>query len=184
MSYTATSAMLGDIETAAARAAMEQTLSRLLAQNGPALSRLASSFTNSASDRDDLLQEIAMAIWQALPAFRGECSERTFLFRIAHNRAVSFLARDLSRRHAADENIDVTDPGPDPEAGLLREQQGERLARAVHRLPILYRQVVMLILEGMDYGETAQILGITESNVGARLNRARQMLRKMIEGRK
>ena len=63
----------------------------------------------------------------------------------------------------------------------MREQQGERLRRAVHALPLLYRQVVTLMLEGMDYSEIAQVLGLSESNVGARLSRARQMLRESME---
>ncbi|RYG68068.1 hypothetical protein EON77_15875, partial [bacterium] len=55
----------------------------LLAANRPALARLAASYATSPADRDDLLQEIAMGLWLALPTFRAECSERTFLFRIA-----------------------------------------------------------------------------------------------------
>ena len=77
--------------------------------------------------------------------------------------------------------VEVADRAPNPEAGLDRDQQGERLRRAVQRLPLTYRQVVILMLEGMDYGEIAQVLGISESNVGARLTRARQMLREFME---
>lgn len=164
---------------AAERVERERTFDRLLAENGAALSRLAASYTNTAADRDDLAQEIALAIWRALPHFRGECSERTFLFRIAHNRAVTHLTR--RRPHAGVEVGDVPDSALNPEAGLAREQQGERLRRAVRALPLLYRQVVTLMLEGMEYGEMAQVLGISESNVGARLSRARQMLRQSME---
>ena len=163
----------------AARAELERQFDKLLAENGPAISRLAASYTNTPADRDDLVQEIALAIWRGLAQFRGECSERTFLFRIAHNRAVTYLVR--RRPQPSAEMVDVPDSAPTPEAGLAREQQGERLRRAVHALPLLYRQVVTLMLEGMDYGEIAQVLGISESNVGARLSRARQMLREALE---
>lgn len=74
------------------RAADELDFERILAEHLPAVSRLARSFTNSESDRQDLLQEIAIALWKALAHFRGECSERTFLFRIAHNRAADWLS--------------------------------------------------------------------------------------------
>jgi RNA polymerase sigma factor (sigma-70 family) len=163
----------------APRAELERQFDRLLAENGAAISRLAASYTNSAADRDDLVQEIALSIWRGLPQFRGECSERTFIFRIAHNRAVTHLVR--RRPQGTAEMVDVPDSAPTPEAGLAREQQGERLRRAVHALPLLYRQVVTLMLEGIDYGEIAQVLGISESNVGARLSRARQMLRQALE---
>src|SRR5215510_12930513 len=72
-----------------ARAALEQRFHDLLSGNGGALSRLAASYTNNPSDRDDLFQDIALAIWKALPGFRGESSERTFIFRIAHGVADS-----------------------------------------------------------------------------------------------
>jgi len=158
---------------------LERTFDRLLAENGPALTRLAASYTNTPADRDDLVQEIALSIWRGLPQFRGECSERTFIFRIAHNRAVTHVTR--RRPQTAAEEIDIPDSAPNPEAGFAREQQSERLRRAVHALPLLYRQVVTLMLEGLDYGEIAQVLGLSESNVGARLSRARQMLRESME---
>ncbi|HEY6372643.1 MAG TPA: hypothetical protein VIX37_18840 [Candidatus Sulfotelmatobacter sp.] len=53
------------------RAILEQHFERILAANGPALSRLAASYTNTVRDRDDLLQEIAFAVWQALPPVSG-----------------------------------------------------------------------------------------------------------------
>jgi len=168
----------GDL-AAVERAEPEQRFERLLAENGPALARLAASYTNTAADRDDLVQEIALSIWRALPHFRGECSERTFLFRIAHNRAVTHVTR--RRPQATVDAVDVPDPALNPEAGLAREQQGERLRNAVRALPLLYRQVVTLMLEGMEYREMAEVLGTSESNVGARLSRARQMLRERLE---
>ena len=164
-----------------AREELERLFDRLLAENGAALSRLAASYTNSAADRDDLVQDIALAVWRALPHFRGECSERTFTFRIAHNRAVTYLTRRRAQRTEAADGMEVADTAPDPEAGLARNQQGARLRRAVHGLPLLYRQVVTMMLEGMEYDEMAQVLGISESNVGARLSRARQMLRESME---
>lgn len=125
-----------------------------------------------------------MALWQALPRFRGECSERTFLFRIAHNRAIAHLAKNRAQPEQPDTEMEITDSRLDPETGLAQEQQGRRLQDAVQRLPVIYRQVITLLLEGMGYGEIAAILGIEESNVGVRLNRARQMLRKILEDRK
>jgi RNA polymerase sigma-70 factor (ECF subfamily) len=98
----------------------QENFERLLTANAPALGRLAASYTHTAGDRDDLLQEIALAIWQALPRFRGECSERTFLFRIAHNRGIARVARTRAHSALSDESIEAADPGPNPEAELSR----------------------------------------------------------------
>jgi RNA polymerase sigma factor (sigma-70 family) len=159
---------------------LEHHFDRLIAANGPALTRLAASYTNTASDRDDLLQEIAIALWQALPRFRGESSERTFLFRIAHNRAITHLSQSRAAPVSSD-GAEVQDTAPDPEAGLVRQQRVDRLRHAIHQLPLVYRQAITLSLEGLGYGEIADVLGISESNVGARLTRARQMLREALE---
>jgi RNA polymerase sigma-70 factor (ECF subfamily) len=165
-----------------ARAAAEARFRSLIDANGPALARLAASYTRSTSDRDDLLQDIAMALWRALPKFRGECSERTFLFRIAHNRCVAHLSQRRSTVALDDVSIDPADPRPGADVQLSHEQQAERLVEAIRRLPLIYRQAITLSLEGLAYKEIGQVLGIAESNVGVRLNRARQLLRSMMEG--
>jgi RNA polymerase sigma-70 factor (ECF subfamily) len=162
------------------RTSLEQHFSRLITADGPALTRLAASYTNTSSDRDDLLQEIALALWRALPQFRGECSERTFLFRIAHNRAIAYLARHRARP-SVNEDIDIIDPAPNPEAGLAQEQRAARLNTAIRQLPLASKQVITLSLEGLGYGEIAEVLGISGNNVGVRLTRARQLLRELLE---
>lgn len=163
------------------RADLERRFQDLLKSYGPSLGRLAASYTRGAAERDDLVQDIALAIWSALPRFRGECSERTFLFRIAHNRAISSLAHRRVPMVDADSDIDVADTRPNPERAFSAEQQGRRLLSAVRQLPLAYAQVVTLTLEGMGYAEIADVLGITETNVGARLTRARQMLRTLLK---
>jgi RNA polymerase sigma factor (sigma-70 family) len=155
----------------------DRELDRLLDTDGAALRRLARAYTQVPADAEDLFQEIVIAIWRALPMFRGEASERTFIFRIAHNRAISYAAR-RRRAPAAVEVVDEPrDNRPDPERQLRSSERGERLLRGIRRLPFIYRQVIMLTLEDMSYAEIANVMGISESNVGVRLNRARQMLR-------
>jgi RNA polymerase sigma factor (sigma-70 family) len=154
----------------------------LLAVHGPALGRLAASYAGGAAEREDLLQEIVFAIWQALPRFRGECSERTFVFRIAHNRAISFVGRRRLPLVDGNEELEVSTAALDPERALSIEQEGQRLLDAIRRLPLPYAQVVTLTLEEMTYAEIGEVLGISETNVGARLTRARDMLRTLLRG--
>ncbi|HYP08418.1 MAG TPA: sigma-70 family RNA polymerase sigma factor [Bryobacteraceae bacterium] len=159
----------------------EVLFERLLKVNRQALRRLAASYARVASDQDDLLQEIAIALWRALPKFRGECSERAFLFRIAHNRCMSYVVKRRSTIGLLDTQVDPEDPRCNVEAQLSREHERGRLARAIQQLPLIYREVVLLMLEGLDYREISEVVGISESNVGARLNRARQQLKKAMD---
>ena len=165
------------------REVLEEQFGRLLGGNRAALSRLAASYTRSAGDRDDLLQEIAMALWRALPSFRGDCSERTFVFRIAHNRCITHLSKRRVTVSLEENEIDVEDPSATAEAALAEEQERQRLLAAIRELPAIHREVLVLALEGMEYREIADVVGISESNVGVRLNRARERLKKLLEDR-
>ena len=159
-----------------------QRFHALIERNGPSLLRLASAYTTTASDRDDLFQDIALSIWQALPGFRGESSERTFIYRVAQNRAIAHLARQRPQRQTElVEEQAVYDPRPDPEQQLAREQQRDRLMHAIRRLPAEYRRVIVLVLEGLSHTEVAEVLGLQANNVAVRVNRAKQMLRDLLK---
>lgn len=160
--------------------ARERRFLALLNANLPALGRLAGSYVRSSAEREDLLQDIALALWQALPRFRGESSERTFLFRIAHNHCIDHITRRRPMASLHELELDPPDGSIPIETRLTGEQDSARLMNAVRQLPLIQRQVVVLALEDMDYAEIAQVLGITENNVGVRLNRARATLRKLM----
>jgi RNA polymerase sigma factor (sigma-70 family) len=164
----------------------EQRFDRILRLYGPALSRLAYGYEKVAGPRDELVQEIALAIWQALPHFRGECSERTFVYRIAHNRGLTHVCK---RRPESDPLEDLppsrepVDPRPHPEEQVSIANQRDRLRAAIQHLPLVYRQVIMLMLEDLSHAEIADVLGITETNVAVRLNRARTTLKELLKER-
>jgi RNA polymerase sigma factor (sigma-70 family) len=154
---------------------------RLLHEHGRALRRLASSYERDPSKQQDLVQDIWLAVWQALPGFRGDCAERTFVFRIAHNRAVSHI--DYSQRRRAeplDDDARIAAPESNPEQALSEQQRYERLHAAVRDLPLAMRQVVVLTLEGLSNADVADIIGITENNVAVRLTRARAALTRVL----
>ena len=149
---------------------------RVVAAYGPALRRLAASWERDAAAREDLLQEILLALWRALPAFRGDCSERAFVFRVASNRALTHRFRRREPEESLDAAADVADPRPSPDAEAAAAQKLARLMRALHALPPATRQVLTLALEGLSRAEIAEVLGITDNNAGVRLLRARRAL--------
>lgn len=162
------------------RRTLEHKFDVLLAENHAALSRLAASYARPG-DREDLLQEIAIALWRALPRFRGECSERTFVFRVAHNRCITHISKRRATASLDDVEIEPEDPSPATDATIAADQERDRLLRAIQRLPVIYREVIVLMLEELDYDEIADVVGISESNVGVRLNRARRQLKTLFE---
>ena len=76
--------------------------------------------------------------------------------------------------------LDPADDTRPIEMSLGQAQDSARLLQAVQRLPLIQRQVIVLALEDMDYQEIASVLGISETNVGVRLNRARTTLKRLM----
>jgi len=158
----------------------DAALERIIREQGELLDRVAWGYVGNAHDHDDLMQDILLALWRALPRFRGDSSERTFVLRVAHNRGISFsIAR---RRHATQlTDLDqISDPSPLAEEQMIVEQRRLGLFDAIRRLPEHQRQTVMLHLEGLSQREIAQVQGISETNVGVRLTRARKSLRVLL----
>lgn len=159
----------------------EERFNRILREYGPPLMRLVASYEGNVSEREDLFQEICLAIWQALPRFRNECSERTFVFRISHNRGLSHRWRRKPRMADLQDAEAVADPMANPEVDAYRAQRYRRLMAAVRCLPDIQHQVIVLSLEGLANREVAEVLGTTENNVAVRLTRARKALRTLLE---
>jgi RNA polymerase sigma-70 factor (ECF subfamily) len=125
------------------------------------------------------------ALWKALPKFRGDSSERTFVYRVAHNTAIRFVSsqhRRSGREHAVFENEADPASSDNPELDAIRNQQWEALWRAVRELPVIDRQVVLLRLEGLSMTEIAQVSGFTEGAVTMRLLRVRRQLSEKLNG--
>jgi RNA polymerase sigma-70 factor (ECF subfamily) len=162
----------------------QSSFDAIVRAHGDALSRLAWGYTDTAADHDDLLQDILVAIWRALPSFRGESSARTFVFRIARNRGVTFVAR--RRTHEALDRdaaiAAIADPTPGPDEALDRAGELARIAAAVRTLPPTQREAVLLRLEGCSIQEIAAVQNVSENNVSVRLARARERLRELLGG--
>ncbi len=159
-------------------------VTRILQENARSLDRLVASYSRSEADRADLLQDVALALWTALPAFRGDCSERTFLLRVAHNRALTFLSKRGPRTEDLDhhEGSVTASTGRSPAMAYERRERESALLASIRALPVSHRQVMTLLLEGLSHREIAAVLGTTENNVAVRANRARAAMRVLMEG--
>lgn len=158
-------------------------LERVLEEYEDALRRMARAYAGEGAGVDDLLQEIAIALWDALPTFRGGCSERTFVFRVARNRAITYRYRNRRSAVPIDAAHDVVDPSPRADEATEQDAQRAELMRHVQRLPETLRAVVVLRLEGLSDAEIGDVLGISVGNVAVRLTRARATLRSAMTDR-
>ena len=149
----------------------------MLDKHAASLRRLCSAYRRESADQQDLFQEIAVALWRALPRFRGEASERTWLYRIAHNVALTDFAR-LQRRRGREYQL-TEDPPAIPAADSRRAE----LLDAVRRLEPVERELALLYLEGLSTREIGDVVGITEGNAAVRPTRLRHRLSEMLRPR-
>ncbi|MDN8644890.1 sigma-70 family RNA polymerase sigma factor [Stenotrophomonas indicatrix] len=157
-------------------------IATVLQAHWPMLARMAGSYAADRAHRDDLLQEISIALWQALPRWRGEEGTlRAFIARVAHNRAMDALAGER-RHHSSALHEHLPDPDADPVHHTANAQRHDGLLQAVRQLPLGLRQVVMLGLEGFTQREIGQALALEENTVAQRLSRARRQLRERMGG--
>lgn len=151
-------------------------------QHAPLIRRIARSYESNPARAEELVQEIHVALWQALPRFRGEASLRTFVARIAHNRSISHVAREARepRSVALDETLHAADPTPEQQ--VTRQDLKTKLEAAVQRLPVSLKVAATLALEGFTPEEVAEVLGIGVSAASVRLHRAKEQLKDMMKG--
>lgn len=143
---------------------------------GAALGRLARSYEADPDKQRDLLQDIHFAIWRSLAVFSGQCSLRTWIYRVAHNVAASHLLKNRRERTlrsladfelAADANEDAT---------VDRQITLERLYGLIQHLKPVDREVILLYLENLDAASIGEVTGISAANVATRIHRIKKVL--------
>jgi RNA polymerase sigma-70 factor (ECF subfamily) len=155
-------------------------IERIISDYGSGLARVAASYEADRMLQEDLLQEILLAIHRALPSLEKETSLAPFVFRIAHNRSVTHVMKQAGERRRSE--LHEPEPEPDtPEQSMIAGERSRRVTAAIRRLPLPYRQVMTLLLEELSYAEIAEALGLSLSNVGVRVNRAKAQLKAMLE---
>ena len=161
--------------------AMAPPFDSIVADFGPLISRIASSYEADPSLREDLTQQIFLAVWQAMPTWRAESSLKTFIARVAQNRSISFVTKQVRQGPVAELPERIEAEAPNPEEQVIKINEREMLMEATRRLPLPQRQVIILVLEGFTYPEISQMLEIPPNALALRLSRAKAALKSMLE---
>lgn len=146
--------------------------------------KVARAFAPIEADLQDLIQEILLQMWCSLPRFEGKAKASTWIYRVALNTALAWRRKETKHHATQTPLIDIEAlPGSEAESAqrLDREEQVSRLYDAIHQLPKVDAALVLLYLEDLSYREMAEVLGLSESNVGVRLNRARKALAELMK---
>jgi RNA polymerase sigma-70 factor (ECF subfamily) len=151
-----------------------------------ALERLARAYEANPEVRRDLLQEIHIALWRSFEGFDGRCSLRTWVYRVAHNTAVSHVILQRRKNSQTLVGLEELEDVPDLREGERAADQRhalERLWELVQSLKPLDRQVILSYLEGLDAASIGEITGLSPGNVATKIHRIKNTLaRRFQEG--
>jgi RNA polymerase sigma-70 factor (ECF subfamily) len=136
--------------------------------------KVVRAYAFTEMDQDDLFQEIAIQAWHSIPSFRSESSASTWLYRIALNTAIRWSQKERKHRNTSETLESVEHVLRDN--GLPMDERLVWLYEEISHLNPVDRSITLLLLEGLSYKEMALILGITESNVGVKINRIKKYL--------
>jgi RNA polymerase sigma-70 factor (ECF subfamily) len=163
----------------------ESIFRRWLTDHAGLMWKVVRAFAAGPEDQEDLLQEIALQLWMSLPAFRREAKESTWIYRVAFNTALVWK-RHEKRRNAKHERFFELNAAPEasaePSAPARDEEPVQQLYTAIRQLPKLDASLALMHLDGLSYREMSDVLGITEGNVGVKLNRIRKQLAELLKG--
>ena len=163
-----------------ARPGTDEQFAALLEQQQRAFYKVAYIYCRDPEERRDLIQEMAIALWQSLAKFNNQSSIHTWTYRVAMNVAISYR-RSESRRIRDTRPLELGLNLADANEKFGADHHNGRILRElIDGLNELDRALVLLYLEGFDHAEIARVLGTTDSNVGTRLGRIKSRLKTQI----
>jgi RNA polymerase sigma factor (sigma-70 family) len=159
----------------------QQRFAEWTREHGALLHHVVNGFA-AGEDRNDLLQEILLAVWKSIPAFRGQAKVTTYLYRVSHNAALLWIRTEKNYRRRLERFATFAPSDFAGEPDLWNDDRLERLYAAIRLLKPVDRSLILLSLDGFSYREMAEVLGLSESNVGAKLNRIKTQITKTLKG--
>jgi RNA polymerase sigma-70 factor (ECF subfamily) len=139
--------------------------------------KICKVYRDSREDQEDLFQEIVYQLWKSYPGFKGESKISSWIYRIALNTAIAFYRKrrvSIDYYEAFPEHIHRCEEKP------VSENE-ERLFWALRKLNDPEKAVISLYLEDFNYKEIAEMTGLSETNVGVRLNRIKNKLKQILK---
>ncbi len=131
-------------------------------------------YCNSREDKEDLFQDIVLQLWRAYGSFNGDSKVSTWIFRIALNNAITRRRKETKREKFVDLDNNAFEI-----AAIDNKEENERVLKmyeAIKKLPEVDRAIIMLYMDDYSYKEIAGVMGLSESNVGFKLNKIRTKL--------
>ena len=147
------------------------------------ISRIALSYEADPALRRELIQDIMLAVWLALPSYRGDATLKAFVASIAQKRSISHVTKRAREPKPVELPVDLVSGSPAPDEIALQNDMKKHLVDSIQKLPLPQREAIVLCFEGFSYAEMADMLGISANAVMLRCQRAKTTLKSIMEKR-
>jgi RNA polymerase sigma-70 factor, ECF subfamily len=132
-------------------------------------------YFRNKTDREDNFQEIVYQLWKSFPALQNRNSIGSWIYAVSINTSLMRLRNQLRIEFREDlpDSIDTIDIMEE----LSMNEQFKLLLQAIYRLNEIDKSIMLLYLEEKSYADIGEILGLSSSNVGVRINRVKELLK-------
>ena len=143
--------------------------------------KICRAYTNTQEDFEDYYQEVCLQIWRTRDKFRRESEWSTWVYRISLNVCLTLLKKKKNNtQHFASDYVSEEET---EETHAFSDENLNVLYDAIRRLSEVDRGVILLYLEEKSYQEIADIMGTNANNIGVRINRIKERLKKLLDGK-
>mgnify|MGYP003575944132 CR=1 FL=1 len=160
-------------------ASLEKSFLQDINEHQGIILKVCSMYCDDRDDGEDLFQEIVLQLWKSYSGFKAEAKVSTWMYRVALNTAITRLRKTKRRpdnQRLVKDNFNVAEAASD----RMDIQFGTELQHAINMLNRFDRALMMLYLDEKTYSEMAEIMGISESNVGVKINRIKNKLKSVL----
>jgi len=159
----------------------QAAFTELIAKHQNIIHKICNVYRDTEDDRKDLFQEVVYQIWKSYDSFSGQSKITTWIYRIALNTAIAPFRQAKHKMRKNQVDLEATLNLADESAAPYRNEDTQMLYLAVNRLNEVEKALTVLYLEEYSYKEIAEIMGISVTNVGVKLNRVKNKLRQIFE---
>ena len=141
--------------------------------------KVVRAYGDNHHDQQELFQEICLQLWKSVPNYRGDAAVFTWVYRVAIYTALAWIKRERKQKQS------LTGLAKDTvlldQADDYRDQQLEWVYRQINQLNEIDRSLMLLWLDQLSYRTISEVLGISESNVGVKINRIKKSLTEQLK---
>ncbi|MDG1194026.1 MAG: sigma-70 family RNA polymerase sigma factor [Polaribacter sp.] len=144
--------------------------------------KICRAYTDSQEDFEDYYQEVCLQIWRSKDKFRGDSKWSTWIYRLSLNICLTLIKKKKkTRQYFNNDAVNQYEEGEENSA--FSNENLNFLYEAIKRLLEIDRAIILLYLEEKPNKEIAEIIGTTPNNIGVRVNRIKERLKKLLDGK-